>query len=597
MRAEPLVIVAILILAMPGGASRTAAGGPEDLAEARRLFEANLEAIRNRDRDAYLSTYLDSESMARTGPGGTDLGFQDHAAQVTAGSWPDVFEAYDLRLVPLREGLVYGTYRYRVRYGDRELMGLSERVIVKTEAGWKIAVTSAFDSPPEIRPPARALVGATLVDGTGADPIPDAVVVMRDGRIECAGTRASCSVPDGVDALDISGMWLTPGLIDAHVHFSQTGWADGRPDALDLRGQFPYENAQAALKSDPERWFRSYLCSGVTAVFDVGGYAWTWGLRELAANDSMSPHVAAAGPLLSTWDFWLNLPGERQFIYLSDPEAARQAVRYLVTQKSDAAKLWFIPVADRDYEEMADTVRAAAKEAHQLRLPLIVHATGLREARLAVEAGAKMLVHSIWAQAVDDEFRRLARTRQVVYCPTLTVADGYRRLFESIASGVAPVPDDPGGCTDPVTRARLAITAVEGANVLDREAASARAARNEERERIMAENLKRVQEAGIVVAMGTDAGNPLTLHGSSVYAEMEAMQAAGLSPMQVLVASTQGGARALHRRGDLGTVRQGAIADLLVVAADPTKDISGMRQIRLVIRGGVVRSVEELRHP
>jgi imidazolonepropionase-like amidohydrolase len=111
----------------------------------------------------------------------------------------------------------------------------------------------------------------------------------------------------------------------------------------------------------------------------------------------------------------------------------------------------------------------------------------------------------------------------------------------------------------------------------------------------MAENLKRVQDAGIPIAMGTDAGNPLTLHGPSVYAEMEAMEAAGLTPMQVLVASTHGGAMAMDREKDLGKVEAGKAADLLVVAADPSKSASGLRQIRYVVRGGVVRSAQELR--
>ena len=96
--------------------------------------------------------------------------------------------------------------------------------------------------------------------------------------------------------------------------------------------------------------------------------------------------------------------------------------------------------------------------------------------------------------------------------------------------------------------------------------------------------------------MGTDAGNPLTLHGPSIYAEMEAMQAAGLTPMQVL--------DRLHPRRrhapwgatkDFGTVEKGKLADLLIVAADPTADIANLRKVRYVVRGGAVRSIEELK--
>jgi imidazolonepropionase-like amidohydrolase len=111
---------------------------------------------------------------------------------------------------------------------------------------------------------------------------------------------------------------------------------------------------------------------------------------------------------------------------------------------------------------------------------------------------------------------------------------------------------------------------------------------------VSAANLKRVHAAGIPIAMGTDAGNPLTLHGPSVYAEMEAMQAAGMSPTEVLVAATRGGALALQRDREIGTVEKGKIADLLVVAADPTADIANLRQARFVVRAGVVRPLAEL---
>jgi imidazolonepropionase-like amidohydrolase len=95
--------------------------------------------------------------------------------------------------------------------------------------------------------------------------------------------------------------------------------------------------------------------------------------------------------------------------------------------------------------------------------------------------------------------------------------------------------------------------------------------------------------------MGTDAGNPLTLHGPSIYAEMEAMQAAGLTPTEVLVTATQGAATAMGRQADLGTIENGKIADLVILTADPTADIANMRQLRYVVRAGVLRSVDELR--
>lgn len=569
------------------------------LAAARAVFERNLAAIANRDREAYLATYLDAATLARTGPEGPSLGYADLAAQAGSG-WPEVFEAQDLRLVPVAPGVVYGTYRYRVAYRDPESgvldehAGLSERVFVETPAGWRIAVTSAFDAPPGTPPPPRALVGATLVDGTGAPPVPDAVVLLRGGEIECAGTRAACPVPEGVGVVDVSGKWLTPGLVDAHVHFSQTGWADGRPDALDVRDRHPYPEVVAKLAAEPERFFRAWLCSGVTAVFDVGGYPWTWGLPERAETDTRAPHVAAAGPLLSTLDHWLNLPGERQFHYLADEAAARDGVDYLAARGADAVKVWLIVTGERPLAELETIVRAAGERARERGLPLLVHATDLAEAKAALRAGADVLVHSVDESPVDDELLSLAREAGVTYVPTLTVLAGYQRIFAAAAGGTPPAVDDPNGCVDPDTLARVAETAELSPPDLTAEQVARRAGRVAERERTAAANLGRVHAAGIQIAMGTDAGNPLTLHGPSVYAELEAMEAAGLPPMDVLVAATRNGARAMGRGDDLGTVEPGKAADLLVLAADPTASASAFRSVEAVVRGGVLREVAEL---
>jgi imidazolonepropionase-like amidohydrolase len=591
-RARGLSALLAVLLAAASTPSH-AADRQDDLAGARAVFEKNLQAIRDKNRDAYLSCYLDSERLARTGPEGLELGYAGLAASAGKG-WPDHIAADDIHLTPIQPGVVYGTYRYRVRYGGREDAGLSERWFVKTPKGWRIAVSTAFSHAPGVPPPPRALVGATLVDGTGAPPVRDAVVLIREGAIGCAGSRAACPVPAGVDTTDLAGLWITPGLVDAHVHFSQTGWADGRPDSLDVRDRHPYDRTVADLARHPERFGRTYLCSGVTSVFDVGGYAWTLGLPAWAEPDLEVPRVAAAGPLLSTIDHWLNLPAERQFMVLTDADAARAGVRYLAERGSAAVKVWYIVDKDHPVEKSAAAVHAAGEEARAHDLPLIVHATGLAEAKEALRAGAKLLVHSVFDKPVDDEFLDLAKKNGAIYCPTLTVYRGYLRMSTGAVQHRAPEIDDPNGCVDPLTRAKVAETAQVTAPVpADR--LQRLEARVQDGEKIGAANLKRVLDAGIPIAMGTDAGNPLTLHGLSVYAEMEAMQAAGLTPMQVLTASTRGGATAMGRAKDFGTVEKGKLADLLIVAADPTADIANLRKVRYVVRGGAVRSLDELK--
>ncbi|HEX8829632.1 MAG TPA: hypothetical protein VF705_00610, partial [Longimicrobium sp.] len=91
-----------------------------------------------------------------------------------------------------------------------------------------------------------ALVGGTIIDGTGRAPVPGGTVVMRNGKIECAGR---CAVPAGARRVDVRGKYVIPGLVDGHVHYSQTGWADGRPDALDVRDRFPYDSTVAVLEA------------------------------------------------------------------------------------------------------------------------------------------------------------------------------------------------------------------------------------------------------------------------------------------------------------------------------------------------------------
>lgn len=453
-------------------------------------------------------------------------------------------------------------------------------------AGWLLVATGAFAAPP------RALIGGTLVDGTGRPPIGGAVVVMREGRIACAGIARDCPVPAGSERVDVSGRWLTPGLVDGHVHLSQTGWADGRPDSLDVRDRYPYAAVEAALAEHPERFLSSYLCSGVTAIFDVGGYPWTVRLARRGTGNR-APHLSAAGPLLSTWDFWLNLPAERQFVYLADAAAAASGVEYLKALGADAVKVWDIALEERPAADRAAVVRAAGAAAKAAGLPLIVHATELETAKEAVAAGARLLVHSVGDVRVDEELLASMRAQGTLYCPTLTVRDGYRRLFHAASAATAPAIDDPHHCVDAATRRKVEETAKLADRVAGFDPAASKR-RGERSNAIEAENLRRVAAAGIPIVAGTDAGNPLTLHGPAIYAELEAMQAAGMEPMAVVVAATRNGARAMGKEAELGTVEPGKWADLLVLEADPTREVAAFRKLRAVVRAGVVYTVEEL---
>lgn len=576
----------LIVLLLAGSAAAAAAqSGPLE------AFRGNIAAIHAHDRAAYLSHYLQSETLARVGPTGLQQGYDAFARAAGAG-WPDTLVATHFTVVPITDDVAYGMYRYRVVTQGVSDRGVSERVLVRTPDGWKVAVTTAF-SAPNAPPPPMALVGATVVPGTGAAPLRDATVIMRDGRIACVGTADACPTTDDVHVVDAAGTWIIPGLVDAHVHFSQTGWVDGRPDALDLRGQHPYDRTIADLRAHPERFYRSYLCSGVTSVYDVGGYPWTWELEARTAASTGAPHVRAAGPLLSTVPHWLNLPGHGQLLHMTDEETVRATVRAHAAWGAAAIKVWYImPPQPPDTAAMSRLVHAAGDEARRAGLPLIVHATGLWEAKDAVRAGAQLLVHSVTREPVDDEFLTLARQAGTYYTPTLTVNDGYAQVAErSFARDRQPL-----ACVDPATREKaLATDTVAMGGRANPERAAARRARADAGYRTALANLARVHAAGIPVVMGTDAGNPLTLHGASVFMELEAMAEAGLSPLEVLTAATRTGAEAMGL-DSTGTVSTGAVADLVVLGADPLADIANVRRIRLVVRRGEIYTRDELEY-
>lgn len=421
--------------------------------------------------------------------------------------------------------------------------------------------------------PVLALTGATLYDGTGAAPIADAVVLVDSATIRCAGSRADCPVPRGATVEDVAGRFITPGIVDAHVHVGQTGWLDGRPDGIDLRARYPYETVIASLRDDPDRWYRSWTCAGITAAYDVGGMAWTVAQARRDASRRDAPHMLAAGPLIShAGRAVLSIPGDSTFIMLTSADAGVAGVRALKAMDAAAVKVWLLGPPDGQWEEIRTRFAAVAAEAKAQGLPLIVHATSIREAREAVGAGAHMLVHSVDDAVVDSAFVRALVEAGTVYVPTLIVGSNGGAAVMAGAAGQVPEISDPLGCVDAALRARIAEAGelqslyADPIGMLTRGVARERAALVSDS--VMGENLRRLHAAGATIAVGTDAGNPLTLHGASMLDELAAMERAGLHAESLLVMATRNGARAM-RRTDFGTLGAGKSADLLVLGSDP----------------------------
>jgi imidazolonepropionase-like amidohydrolase len=273
-----------------------------------------------------------------------------------------------------------------------------------------------------------AFVGATGIDGTGAPPIEDLVLLVRGERIAAIGRVSEVEIPRDAERVSASGRWIIPGLIDAHVHFFQSGGLYTRPDIIDLRAVRPYEVEIAAIGANIEATLARYLASGVTSVVDVGGPMGNFDVRALARRSPTAPRVAVAGPLLGRYAPPELSADDPPIIEIETREQARAEVRRQLAQGPDLIKIWFVfPEADLG-PDLA-WVRAAIEESHAAGVPVVAHATQLRVARAVVETGAEVLAHSIDDEPIDQALLDLMRERGVIYTTTLMVGPRYRAVF------------------------------------------------------------------------------------------------------------------------------------------------------------------------
>lgn len=441
----------------------------------------------------------------------------------------------------------------------------------------------------------KVLKGAVLFDGTGAAPIENSVIVVDGDRIECVGAAQDCTIPEKARMIDVSGKYITPGLIDAHVHFFQTGFFDSRPDAMDITDTYPFPVVAAYQQQNPGRYYDAYVCSGITGVFDVGGMTWSVELQESAEQNPEAPHVAAAGPLITPVPGApFDLPSNKVLVTLDSEETGIKTVQYLSELGSTGIKFWQF---NADNSEYMNRVEAAAKEIERLGNKMIAHATTLTQAKAALRNGTKLLVHSVQDSAVDAEFIQMAQENNTYYNPTLIVGSGYMRAYRA-AAGIQPINIvDPNGCVDEKTQQLLGSASQFSDHPRFTDAFKERLrAFNLETDReseTAAANLRRVHEAGIPIVVGTDAGNPGTVHGPSIYEEMEAMQAAGIPAEDLIVMATRNGAEAMERGEDFGTIEAGKFANLVVLDQNPADDIKNYRTIEATIIKGRMKPVQK----
>ncbi len=405
-----------------------------------------------------------------------------------------------------------------------------------------------------------AFRGATLIDGSGAAPRENSLVVVTDGRIASVGPatpRALAALPPGAKIVAAEGRWIVPGLIDAHVH----------------------------AESDDD--LKTMLSWGVTSIRlmaeDVAASQKT---AAESRTRSDVPDVYPAAPIFTVKGGWWDegQPADANLDrFPATPEAARASVRKAKALGAAEIKVMFDDMAwcrapKPPLAKMPRPVlEALIGEARAQGMRATVHAPSLEDAKAAIAAGATALAHSV-IDPLDDATIAAMKARPVFYLTTLDIFEflaDTRDFVDRVLSDPAALRRLP---SDVATRYRAA----------DYEATYRERYPNYEflrrRLPVLADNVRRLRAAGVPVAAGTDMW---AFAGLGVSIEMDCLARAEVPPLEVLRAATQTAARSLGIDSDRGTLQPGKRADLLVLTADPLRDVKNVRAIEAVYKNGV----------
>lgn len=424
-------------------------------------------------------------------------------------------------------------------------------------------------------------------------------VVALDGKIISVDKGKAFKLPEGTEVIDGTGKWLIPGFVDAHVHFFQSGGLFARPDAIDLRKHRPYDKEIEWVHTNMEDFLRRYTSAGITSVIDVGSTFNFLDQRDSFAAKNWSPLISMTGPLLTTYvpAAYNGLMDDSPFIKMETEENTRAGVRSQLVHKPDFIKIWYI-VLDQNTEQGArknlPLVQAAIDEAHKNNLRVAVHATERITAQLAVEAGADFLVHNIDDEVVSNEFVQLLKKKNTVLCPTIIVGGNYGKSFGDNYH----FSTDELNVANPYTAASIIDypwpdTALAGRyiNTINRPQSQAREQKTDSIARV---NLKKMLDAGVIIATGTDAGNIGTQHVSSYFIELDAMQKAGFNNWQLIQSSTINGAKAVGKEKEWGSIVKGKTANMVLLDANPLDGLSNWKKVNRVISKGVALDPDSL---
>lgn len=385
---------------------------------------------------------------------------------------------------------------------------------------------------PRIAPERVALVGATVLDGTGAPPVPDATILIEGDSIVAVGPRAKVRVPADAKVIDVAGRWILPGFVDLHMHL--TAPIDQSKDALQT-------NSEATVRAIA--FMEQFLREGITSVRDVASPIEPMQAiaRGLADGSLSSLRLFPVGQLITTTGG--HGAGLRAATTADGPWAFRKAVRTNFDAGFRHIKLspMYTP----------EEVRAAVDEAKTLGMRVTSHGGGLSDTwpkttmtRIAVEAGVQCIEH---LNQMDDDVLDLIAARGVHVVPTLAI---YRELYRN-----HEIPPE------------------------------LLAARHWSQQ--MHEDLFRKAHARkILMGIGTDAVSDLMrLYPGLYFTELEYFTSLGMTPMEALVAATKNGGIILGN-DRLGTLEPGKLADLQVIDRDPLQSFTALGHPRLVMVGG-----------
>ena len=374
-----------------------------------------------------------------------------------------------------------------------------------------------------------AFEGARLIVGDGGAPIENAVLVVDGARIVAAGRAADVSVPAGAARVSLSGKTVMPMLIDTHVHLSPTREAIVR----DLQAARLFRRKRCAQPRNGQLRRTRY---------PRADDAWRRALLQRGARH----HHARAGAV--TTPHWI-----------TSEEEGRKAVQELAGRKVDIVKIW-VDTREGKYKKLTPEIYSAIiDEAHKQGLRITAHIFELEDTKGLIRAGVDAFAHGVRDRDIDDELVAMFKERpNLVLTPNLPDRG---------------VKTDLGWLQESLPAAEL--EKLEAANT-DRP-------REQAFYGIQARNLAKLNAAGVRITLGTDGNTPWGAH-----TEMFDMVNAGMTPMQVIVASTRNSAQFL-RIDDAGTLQAGKSADFIVLDANPLDDIANTRRIASVyLRGAPV---------